>query len=47
MTYELWIGDQIVCCTGNLKWLLSEGLPFHKRWSYNRPILITSRPSRG
>jgi len=45
MIYELWIGDEIVACTGNLKWLLNEGLPFHKRWSATRwtPILITSR----
>lgn len=43
MIYELWVGDECKVCTGNLGWLMCEGLPFHRRWSHRQPILITSR----
>jgi|GEM_PF-3863893 len=43
MIYELWIGDRVATSTGNLAWLLGEGVAFHRRRAWGRRILITSR----
>jgi hypothetical protein len=43
MIYELWVGDEIKACTSDHAWLLSDAIPFHRRWSCGLPILITCR----